>query len=278
MLDALSPLSQMPFAEHLGVLLAKAELVPPDDWRAQAALPVGILFLLGGVFMLLRSNLGTRRAYLLQASCFFGFMVFMGAFWAFGVPGSAQYAGPTSLPGQPPGFMEPDWVAFAPDSQVAEMPEYEVVQDFPEGFQPVPADFEGQWDASADEGVDEIINFFATEEAGELTEATWADDPEFTTAVAMAENDRPIVAAQVREIDEDTGEADPEGDSYFAFAFYDPGSPGLPAQMIILLGLIGFVLHVLLLGWDEREERRRRERDLADEEAEDADERVPTPA
>lgn len=282
MLDALAPLAAGPLASFAVAdlpvadltTLAKAEFVPPDDWRAQAALPLGILFLFGGIFMLLRANLGTRRAYLLQASSFFGFMVFLSAFWAWGIPGTPQFSGPTSLPGQPPDFLEPEWVAFAEDSNIAQDPTYDIVQQYPEGFQAVPDDMADEASSAADE----IVSFFSTEEGGEMVEGDWVQDPEFTPAMTFGEDDRLIIATQVREVDEETGEADPEGDAYFAFALFDEGAPGLPSYLMLAIAVVGFVLHVLLLGWDEREERRHREEDLGARAPDDTDRRVPTPA
>jgi hypothetical protein len=168
------------------VLLAAAEneeFVPPDDWRGAIALPAGIIIFLGSVFLLLRSNLGTRRAYLVEASAFFGFMTVLSLFWAFGAPGTPQFTGPQSLPGQPADFYAPKWVAFAESSTLADE-QFPVVKQFPEGFEPEQVGGEeavaedGDVGSAPDEaeasaagdaasgGVDEVANFFRETRGG----------------------------------------------------------------------------------------------------------------
>ena len=112
---------------------AAEEYVPPNDWRGAIALPLSIIIFFGAIFLLLRSNLGTRRAYLVQATCFFGFMAILSLFWGLGAPGTPRNTGPQSLPGQAADYYTPKWVAFAPDSALAEERFPEVAQ-FPEGF------------------------------------------------------------------------------------------------------------------------------------------------
>ena len=80
----------------LMAVAAAEEFVPPDDWRGVIALPAGIIIFFGGIFMLLKSNLGTRRAYLVEASTFFGFMLILSLFWGFGAPGTPRNTGPQS--------------------------------------------------------------------------------------------------------------------------------------------------------------------------------------
>jgi hypothetical protein len=251
-------------------ILASEEFVPPNDWRAQIAFPVGALFLLGGVYLLLRSNLGTRRAYFVWATSFFGFMLLISLFWAFGGPGTPMYTGPQNLPGQPIDYYQPKWVPFAEDSVVAEQPAYQAVQGFPDTFGPVP---DGQA-SLAEDGAGPIQDFFASDAAGAQVGEGWIAEE---TWYAEAENGRPMIAVQYTEPLEDAPlEPDPDGESYVAFGFYQSGNLMFPNLVFIVLSLIGFVLHMLLLGWDERQERRDLEEDLAAER--ERQERVPTPA
>jgi hypothetical protein len=46
-------------------------------------------------------------------------------------------------------------------------------------------------------------------------------------------------------------------ESYTAFAFFDPGFPMFPSLVMMVLSIGGFILHALLLGWDENRERER---------------------
>jgi hypothetical protein len=43
--------------------------------------------------------------------------------------------------------------------------------------------------------------------------------------------------------------------TYTAFAFFDPGFPFFPSLVMIVISLAGFVIHALLLGWDENREK-----------------------
>lgn len=248
------------------VVLAAEEFVPPDDWRAQIALPAGILILLGGVYLLLRSNLGTRRAYFVEATAFFGFMLMISLFWAFGAPGTPAFQGPQNLPGQPLDYYQPKWVPFAEDSLVAEDPDYQIAQDYPEGWsEQRPAAID---EDMLDDAVDDVRDFFTAEAAGGQVGETWVPNEDETPIMfAESANGRPMVAIEFVEADALGEVTDPEN-TYLAFGFFDAGFLMLPSLVMIVLSLIGFVGHLLLLGWDERQERRQLEEDLGDQAAE----------
>lgn len=254
-------------------VLASEEFVPPTDWRAQIAVPTGILILLGGVFMLLRANLGTRRAYLLQASTFFGFMLMISLFWAFGAPGTPAFTGPQNLPGQPLDYYQPKWVPFAQDSVVAEQPEFDVVQQYPEGFSEVPEGGE-ELEQRIDDGVGDIQTFFARDEAGGQVGEDWvAVDQQ----MAESGDGRMLLAVEYAEPDpENPLEPAEDAATYVAFGFFDEGNLFFPSLVFIVLSGTGFGLHLLLLGWDENQARREIEEDLAAES--EGREKVPTPA
>lgn len=291
--------------ELLDIVLAVAEneeFVPPTDWRGAIALPAGIIIFLGSVFLLLRSNLGTRRAYLVEASCFFGFMTILSLFWAFGAPGTPQFTGPQSLPGQPADFYAPKWVAFAPSSTLA-MERFEVVQQYPQGFeaqQPSAAEAEGEGDAEAADSADvagaggpqEIGSFFRETRGGvQLIGDDWVQDGPAMVAVADT-GERVVGATFAKPFELDDGEipTGPDGEPLFSqdqvgepipedfqvpsgldagvadlvtperftgFAFFDAGFPLFPSLVMVVLSVAGFVLHVLLLGWDENREKER---------------------
>lgn len=306
-------------AHLFNVLIAVAEneeFVPPDDWRGVIALPIGILIFFGSIFLLLRSNLGTRRAYLVEASCFFGFMTILSLFWAFGAPGTPQYTGPQNLPGRTADYYLPKWVAFAGDSTLAEE-RFSIVKQFPEGFElegggggeesdadaaaagaagdDAGADSEGAGvgEGSASAGADEVGNFFREQRSGaQLVADEWVlDGPPM---VATADGGDKVVAATYvtpfalnedgeiptgpsgRELftEDQIGQPVPEDfqvppgsdesvtdlltrESFTGFAFYDPAFPLLPSLVMIMLSLGGFIIHALLLGWDENRERER---------------------
>jgi hypothetical protein len=290
---------------------AAEEYVPPDDWRGVIALPAAIIIFFGAIFLLLKSNLGTRRAYLVEASTFFGFMLILSLFWGFGAPGTPRNTGPQSLPGQPADYYTPKWVAFAPDSTLAQE-RFGLVNQFPEGFTEVgvagdeggaeegggeaggggEADAEGA-DESPIGGADEIGAFFREEHGGEqligddwvLAGAPWVATAESGEEVVGATFARPFAFNEDGEIptgadgqplfsEEDVGQPIPEDfevpagaddtvtelltpQTYTAFAFFDTGFAFFPALVMIIISFVGFVLHALLLGWDENREKER---------------------
>ena len=284
---------------------ANEEYVAPDDWRGAIALPLGIIIFFGAIFLLLKSNLGTRRAYLVEATCFFGFMTVLSLFWGFGAPGTPRNTGPQTLPGRSADYYLPKWVAFAGDSTLADE-RFGVVKQYPEGFEEADggggeAEAAGGGDAAAggeeggggegvaadpSGGAEEVGNFFREErggaqpigddwvQAGPPMVTTGPDGEEVvaaTFAKAFALNDEGEIPVgpdgQPLFEEEQIGQAIPEDfqvpagveddvaglltpEQYTAFAFFDPGSPLLPAGVMMLLSIGGFILHVALLIWD----------------------------
>lgn len=158
----------------------------------------------------------------------------------------------------------------------------------------LPANVEGQ----AETGSDDIKTFFSTPpaEGGALSKptmgATWA---ETDRKYARAENGRALIGVEYQQtwqvgqlppgeaagegpppltpdgelVAEDGSNVAPEGteindpvedgETYTAFAFFDPGSPKFPSIVTFLIMLLLFIVHALLLALDERRERRERE-------------------
>ena len=67
------------------------------------AVLLGFIFLPGSVIMLLSSNFGLRKGYLIGAISFFGFLFMLSLIWTFGVPGTVALTGPV---GPTPTFKE----------------------------------------------------------------------------------------------------------------------------------------------------------------------------
>lgn len=243
------------------------EFVPPDDWRTIISLPASIIIFFGSIYLLLRSNLGTRRAYLVIGTSFFGFMLILSLFWTFGAPGTPIASGPQNLPGQELDYYQATWFPFAPDSEIAQN-RYSMVSSYPEGFQAV--------DGSDEELVDltqvlpdELFAFFSEERGGVPGPVFDGWEPTGEPQVATA-SDGTLLAALT------FAPAEGGDESFTAFAFYDPGFIQLPSLIMVAISLMGFILHVLLLGWDEN--RQREEQDAITEEEELQPERVPARA
>lgn len=243
--------------------------VPGTSPSARLAVPLGILVFYGSIYLLLRANLGTRRAYLVLGTSFFGFMFIMSLFWTFGAPGTPQAAGPTYLPTQPSDAYQPTWTPFAGDSLVAEREDYAFVQDFPDGFSELPEAFA----SSASAGVDTIKSFFS--ESGNAPNGFDEDWEVADTLYAEAPNGFPVIAATFEEPAPEEGEEPPEepAEPVTLFAFFDEGAPLHPGRVFIAIALAGFLLHIVLLNADERREQR----DL-EEVAEQEEDKVPAGA
>ena len=291
------------------VLASESHGIPGSDWRAKAAVPIGLILFVGSVYMLIRSNLGTRRGYLVMATSLWGFMVIYGLFWTFGAPGTPPATGPQNLPGQELDAYEDVWRPFAGDSLVADDQNYAVAKTYPEGFtdDPSGAGENESFAGTADTGSGDILTFFSTKTdnlAKPPVGPTWA---EVDRKYAEAANGRPIIAvtfqetwqvAQIRPGDPvpdepvltpngvaanegvpvapsgtEIGDPVEGGQSYTAFAYFDAGSPAFPSLVLLGIILVLFALHALLLARDERREREERQALVTT--AETADDRVP---
>lgn len=125
-------------SEHL--FLAVESVIPASHPAAILAIPLGLLFFGGSVFMLLWSNYGARKAAAIYGTAFFGFGFLLGVFFWFGGPGIPASLGITHLPGQPTAHYDPQWYGFEQGSARADF--YPASND-PDSFQDV-ATFTGR--------------------------------------------------------------------------------------------------------------------------------------
>jgi hypothetical protein len=254
----------------LELLVFAAEEIPPSNPLAQLATPLGVVFFLGSTYLLLRSNLGTARAYHMLGTALFGFLFLISLFWGFGAPGTPQATGPTNLPGQPTDALQAKWVPFAQDSLLADRADLSVVKGYPEGFE-----VDGAPAADADlidQGVSEMLNFFSSSTAGAVIEATWVPE---TIAYTETSTGFPLLAVEYVAVN-DALEPDPEVGSYVAFGYFDAGQPLLPSLVFVVISLVLFLIHAWLLDRSERIERR--EMAIARGEAARETEKVPANA
>jgi hypothetical protein len=97
-----------------------------------AVVLTAFIFLPGSVFMLLASNFGALRGYLIAATAFFGFLVMLSAVWLFGLPGTTPLTGPKGT--------QPTFKSFTINDPQAST--YDSVRDFQgragNGWQPAP--------------------------------------------------------------------------------------------------------------------------------------------
>ncbi len=93
------------------------EGIPGEHIASKLAVPLGILFFCGSVFMLLWSNYGAKKGALIYAVAWSGFSVMIGVFWWFGAPGTPVATGLQNFPGQAGDHYAGKWFAFEPGSE-----------------------------------------------------------------------------------------------------------------------------------------------------------------
>ena len=249
-----------------GTWVIAAEAVPPSSPLAQLSVPLALIAFMGTTFLLLRSNLGTKRGYLVLATSLFGFLMLFSLFWTYGAPGTPQATGPTHMPGQPSDELQPRWIPFAQDSRLAERADLSVARQFPEGFTMGDVSEEGeiQFDdldeattGNIEGGVDDMASFFADDVAGQQISDT---DAATQVGYTLTEAGDMLIGAVFSAVDEETLEVIPEGEDghaeYAAFAFFEEGAPLLPSQLTFGIFVILFILHAVLLDRDEQREKR----------------------
>jgi hypothetical protein len=101
------------------LFLAVEEAIPADHPAAWLAVPIGLLFLSGSIYVLLWSNYGAKKAGAIYGVAFFGFAFLIGVFWWFGGPGIPPGLGISHLPGQTNDHYQERWYAFEAGSERA---------------------------------------------------------------------------------------------------------------------------------------------------------------
>ncbi|HEX9889763.1 MAG TPA: hypothetical protein VGA69_09820 [Nitriliruptorales bacterium] len=117
------------------LLLATEDGIPPEHIGAQIALPLGILFFCGSVYLLLWSIYGARKGAWVYLTSFFGFNVLLGVFWWFGAPGTVVATGLRNFPGQSADAYAGAWHPYETDSERARFfPDADEFEEFQTPF------------------------------------------------------------------------------------------------------------------------------------------------
>jgi hypothetical protein len=210
----------------------------------------------GSVYMLLASNFGALKGYLIAATCFFGFLVMLSAVWLFGLPGTTPLTGPKGT--------QPTFKFFTIDDPAAGT--YDSVRDFQggagNGWQPAPegqaeegsaeATLQADLDTARQTAVSQLIEETNqdVEDSSEELDVTNLEAEVFYTI----QNNTEVAAIVISPATppEGSGLQRPSFDPKTTFAYRDPGSPYLPSILFLAASLVLFVVHMLLLGLAER--------------------------
>jgi hypothetical protein len=210
----------------------------------------------GSVYMLLASNFGALKGYLIAATCFFGFLVMLSAVWLFGLPGTTPLTGPKGT--------QPTFKFFTINDPAAGT--YDSVRDFQggagNGWQPAPegqaeegsaeATLQADLDTARQTAVNQLIEETNQdiEDSSEELDVTNLEAEVFYTI----QNNTEVAAIVISPATppEGSGLQRPRFDPKTTFAYRDPGNPYLPSILFLVASLVLFVVHMLLLGLAER--------------------------
>lgn len=159
------------------LFLAVEAAIPPDHPASILAVPLGILFFVGSIYLLLWSNYGARKGGAIYLTAFFGFNFLIGVFWWFGGPGIPPSLGVTHLPGQSNNHYQARWYAF-------------------EGGSERDAFFDGTADVAAFQTIPEFLGLVG------LDEDALFDDPLFAATAGSVDQGVSLMREQFLPIDE----------------------------------------------------------------------------
>jgi hypothetical protein len=217
---------------------------------------IAFVFLPGSVFMLLASNFGALRGYLIAGTAFFGFLIMLSAVWLFGIPGTTPLTGPKGT--------QPTFKFFTLDDPAAST--YDSVRDFQggagNGWQPAPegevaegspeAELKADLDTARQTAVQDLIEETnaKVEDSSEELDVTNLDAKTYYTIQDGTEVAAIVISPKTPP--SGSGLERPNFAPKTTFAYRDPGSPYLPSILFLIASIVLFVVHMFLLGVVER--------------------------
>lgn len=212
----------------------------------------------GSVYMLLATNFGALKGYLIAATAFFGFLILLSATWLFGLPGTTPLTGPKGA--------QPTFRFFTLDDPAAGR--FDSVRSFQggagNGWQEAPAAAAGEQGGGAEERLKADLDVARQTAVSTLVEETNKDNKDSSKDLDAANLDAKAfytiqdgteVAAIVispKDPPEGSGLERPSFSPKTTFAYRDPGAPTLPSVLFLIGSLVLFVVHMLALGLVER--------------------------
>jgi len=213
----------------------------------------------GSVYMLLASNFGALKGYLIAATAFFGFLILLSATWLFGLPGTTPLTGPKGT--------QPTFKHFTIDDPAASR--FDSVRSFQggagNGWQEAPAAAAaGEQSGGAQEALKADLDVARQTAVSTLINETNKDNKDSSKDLDAANLDAKAfytiqdgteVAAIVispKDPPAGSGLERPSFAPKTTFAYRDPGAPFLPSILFLIGSLVLFVVHMLALGLVER--------------------------
>ena len=213
----------------------------------------------GSVYMLLATNFGALKGYLIAATAFFGFLILLSATWLFGLPGTTPLTGPKGT--------QPTFRFFTLDDPAASR--YDSVRSFQGaaggGWQKAPAAAAaGEQGGGAQEALKADLDVARQTAVSTLIKETNKDNKDSSKDLDAANLDAKAfytiqdgteVAAIVispKDPPAGSGLQRPSFAPKTTFAYRDPGAPFLPSILFLIGALVLFVVHMLALGLVER--------------------------
>jgi len=216
----------------------------------------GFVLLPGSVYMLLATNFGALKGYLIAATAFFGFLMMLSAVWLFGIPGTTPLTGPKGT--------QPTFKSFTIDDPQAST--YDAVRDFQgqagNGWQAAPEGeveagsaqekLKADLDTARQRAVQDLITETnkKVENSSDELDVTNLDAKTFYTIQDGTEVAAIVISPKAPP--EDSGLKKPDFAPKTTFAYRDPGNPYLPSILFLAGASVLFLVHMVLLGMAER--------------------------
>jgi hypothetical protein len=221
-----------------------------------AVVVTAFVLLPGSVYMLLASNFGALKGYLIAGTAFFGFLVMLSAVWLFGIPGTTPLTGPKGT--------QPTFKFFTLNDPAAAT--YDSVRDFSGGaggdWQAQPTgDFEegspeatlkADLDTARQTAVSDLIEKTnaKVEDSSEELDVTNLEAKTYYTIQEGTEVAAIVISPATPPAG--SGLKRPDFEPVTTFAYRDPGNPYLPSIIFLVASVILFLVHMVLLGLSER--------------------------
>ena len=216
----------------------------------------GFVLLPGSVYMLLATNFGALKGYLIAATAFFGFLMMLSAVWLFGIPGTTPLTGPKGT--------QPTFKSFTIDDPQAST--YDAARDFQgqagNGWQAAPEGeveagsaqekLKADLDTARQRAVQDLITETnkKVENSSDELDVTNLDAKTFYTIQDGTEVAAIVISPKAPP--EDSGLKKPDFAPKTTFAYRDPGNPYLPSILFLVGASVLFLVHMVLLGMAER--------------------------